>query len=118
MRQHSCARFWDICPNHQRDCHALRLYSFAKSQVAGCDTAPLGKLDLRQRFLNWMDSLPEISRYRFFSMLELEDALGTQGKYLSPVLLNLGWSRKRKWTGSRHYLRYWVPPANSDGPRA
>lgn len=65
---------------------------------------------LRQQVLDWFDSLPEISRNRPFAMVELEQALGTQGKYLSPILLSLGWSRKRKWTSRGQYHRYWVPP--------
>jgi hypothetical protein len=43
-------------------------------------------------------------------MSELEQALATQGKYLGPVLLRLGWQRKRKWTGYGEYNRYWIPP--------
>jgi len=70
--------------------------------------SPLG---LRQRLTNWYDGLPEISRVRPFAMMELERALNTQGKYLSPVLLSLGWERKRKWTGAGQYPRFWVPPA-------
>lgn len=65
--------------------------------------------NLRQQVLDWFESLPEISRNRPFAMVELERALGTQGKYLSPVLLSLGWSRKRKWTSQGQYHRYWVP---------
>lgn len=66
--------------------------------------------DLGQRFVDWYASLPEISRNRPFAMVELEAALSTQGKYLSPILLALGWSRKRKWTGAGQYPRFWVPP--------
>ena len=66
--------------------------------------------DLRQRFLDWHASLPEIARHRPFAMVEVEQALGTQGKYLSPVLLSLGWQRRRKWTSQAQYPRYWVPP--------
>ena len=65
---------------------------------------------LETQFAKWFDSLPEISKNRPFSMAELEEALGTQGKYLSPVLLRLGWSRKRKWSAKGQYHRYWVPP--------
>lgn len=65
---------------------------------------------LRQRFVEWYDRQPEISRNRPFAMIELEQALSTQGKYLSPILLGLGWRRKRKWTGGGQYSRYWVPP--------
>ena len=70
----------------------------------------LSKPDLRTRFVDWLDSVPEISRLRPYSMVELEEALGTQGKYLSPILLSLGWSRKRKWSSRGQYHRYWVPP--------
>jgi hypothetical protein len=81
-------------------------------ELAQTATDPeLSMPDLRQRFLSWFDSVPEISRNRPFSMIELERALGTQGKYLSPILLSLGWTRKRKWTGSGQYPRFWVPPA-------
>ena len=67
--------------------------------------------NLRERFLMWFENLPEISRHRPYSMIELEEALGTQGKYLSPILLNLGWQRRRKWASKTQYLRYWVPPS-------
>lgn len=70
----------------------------------------LSKSGLRQRFLGWYDSLPEISRKRPFAMSELEQALGTQGKYISPVLLSLGWERRRQWSSRGQYLRYWQPP--------
>ena len=71
----------------------------------------LSKPDLRQRFVIWFESVPEISRIRPYGMVELERAMGTQGKYLSAVLLSLGWVRHRKWSGSGQYLRYWVPPS-------
>lgn len=70
---------------------------------------PLAGLpSLQDRFLAWYAALPEVSRDRPFAMVEFEHALQTQGKYLSPVLLQLGWSRKRKWTGRGQYHRYWV----------
>jgi hypothetical protein len=85
--------------------------SSLRRSLAEEEEAPrLSKPDLRQRFLDWLDSQPEISRVRPYSMTELERALGTQGRYLSPVLLRLGWERRRKWTGKTQYLRYWVPP--------
>jgi len=67
---------------------------------------------LRQRVEEWYGDLPEVSRFRAFAMSEIEAALGTQGRYLSPVLLGLGWQRKRRWTGSGQYPRYWVPPCD------
>lgn len=69
------------------------------------------KSDLEARFLVWLDSQPEISRLRPYAMTELENALGTQGRYLSAILIRHGWARRRKWTGKTQYLRYWVPPS-------
>jgi hypothetical protein len=64
---------------------------------------------LRIRLLEWLSGLPEVTRKRPYAMVEFENALGTQGKYISPVLLELGWQRKRKWSSSGQYHRYWVP---------
>lgn len=65
---------------------------------------------LEERFLGWYAALPEVARERLFSMVEFERALGTQGKYISPVLLELGWKRGRRWSSHGQYHRYWVPP--------
>jgi hypothetical protein len=64
---------------------------------------------LKQRFLDWYSSLPELTRDRPFSMTEFEKVLGTQGKYISPMLLGLGWQRKRRWSSRGQYHRYWIP---------
>jgi hypothetical protein len=45
-----------------------------------------------------------------FAMFEVEAAVGTQGKCLSPILLDLGWHR-RKWSSAGQYLQYWLPSA-------
>lgn len=74
------------------------------------ENSQLSKSDLRQRFIDWFDSVPEISRVRPYSMAELEKALATQGRYLSPILLKLGWQRRRKWSSQGQYHRYWTPP--------
>ena len=73
-------------------------------------TDQLSKPDLKQRFLAWFDSQPEISCMRQYSMVELERALSTPGRLLSPVLLALGWERRRKWSSKGQSPRYWVPP--------
>jgi hypothetical protein len=65
---------------------------------------------LRDRFLGWHSSLPAVSRDRRFSMSEFESALKTQGRYISPVLLDLGWKRRRVWSTTGRYHRYWLPP--------
>jgi hypothetical protein len=69
------------------------------------------RLSLKDRFMGWYDSLPAFTRSRPFSMSEFEAALATQGKYLSPVLMSLGWTRRRIYAGAGPYHRYWVPPA-------
>ena len=72
--------------------------------------------DLRARLEAWYSILPEISRNRAFAMAEMEQALATQGKYLSPILLRLGWQRKRKWSGKGQYSRFWLPPRCGGSP--
>ena len=69
---------------------------------------------LHARFLAWHNGLPEVSRVRPFSMIEIEQALNTQGKYLSPILLSEGWQRKRKWNSKGQYHRYWVQSVSVD----
>jgi len=71
------------------------------------------RVDLRQRLVEWYDRQPEISRCRPYAMVELEKALSTQGKYLSPILLALGWRRRRRWTSRGQYNRYWEPPLST-----
>jgi hypothetical protein len=83
-------------------------------ESAAASPPPSPRSALRERFLAWYGDLPTVSRDRPFSMLEFEAALNTQGKYISPVLLELGWTRKRRWaSGGGQYNRYWVPPTRS-----
>jgi hypothetical protein len=65
---------------------------------------------LETRFLAWFNSLPEFTRDRPFSMREFEIALGSQGRFISPMLLRLGWQRLRRWSSQGSYHRYWQPP--------
>lgn len=80
-----------------------------KQQTVATAATALPSSSLRDRFIRWHNTLPPVSRDRPFSMLELEMALGTQGRYISAVLSELGWRRRRVWRG-QHYFRYWVPP--------
>lgn len=70
----------------------------------------LFKPNLKQRFIEWFEGVPEISRVRPWSMQEFERALGTQGRFLSPILESLGWERRRKWSSKGANPRYWTPP--------
>lgn len=72
----------------------------------------LSKPGLNSRFLAWFDGQPEISRVRPYSMIELERALGTTGRVLGPVLMSLGWTRHRQWSGAGPFVRFWLPPSN------
>lgn len=65
---------------------------------------------LEARFLEWFNSLPEFTRNRFWSIQEIAVALGTQPRFLSPILVAHNWVRNRKWDNKKHYHRYWVPP--------
>jgi hypothetical protein len=82
-----------------------------KSIEAEEPSEPLSSLTLEKRFLAWLDTRPDVSRLRPYAMSELEMAMNTQGKYLSPVLIGLGWERRRKWSIKGHYHRYWLPPS-------
>ena len=75
------------------------------------------ELDLRQRLVDWHERLPDVAKHRPFAMTEIEEALGTQGKHLSPIMLALGWVRRRRWSTAGQYNRYWVPPMVGDSPR-
>jgi hypothetical protein len=68
------------------------------------------KQNLQRRFVAWYNGLPEVSRERLFSMTEITSTLKTQGRFISPILLELGWRRKRRWSKTNQYFRYWVPP--------
>jgi hypothetical protein len=85
-------------------------YISALNREIGAEIEVLSKPDLKQRFLEWFDSVPEVSRNRRYSMIEFERALSTQGRYISPVLLGLGWIRQRDWSSKGQNHRYWVPP--------
>ena len=86
--------------------YAAHLMKMAEAQQA----QPSQPSSLQQRFIAWHRSLPAVSRDRRFSMSEFEKALKTQGKYISPVLLELGWRRKRIWSTTGQYHRYWESP--------
>jgi hypothetical protein len=45
---------------------------------------------------------------------EFEAVLMSQGRHISPVLMELGWQRNRMWTTTGQYHLYWVLPALSD----
>jgi hypothetical protein len=83
-----------------------------KQQLSESHTQP-PQVSLRQKIIDWHRNLPEVSRNRAFAMQEIEDAVKSQGKYISAVLLELGWQRKRKWSTQGHYFRYWLPPTGN-----
>ncbi len=84
--------------------------AYLKKQAEAQRAQPSQPSSLRDRFIAWHRGLPAVSRDRRFAMAELEVALKTQGKYISPVLLELGWRRKRVWSTTGQYHRYWEPP--------
>ncbi len=85
--------------------HYIRLLNMSLVK----EPEPPPERPLRERFLAWHSSLPAFTRNRAFAMSEFEAALDTQGKYISPVLLELGWRRRRIWSTAGQYHRYWQP---------
>ena len=84
--------------------------AWSRELLEEASTDQLSISNLKQRFLAWFDSQPEISRIRPYGMAEMEQALGVPGRLLSPLLLALGWERRRKWSSKGQSPRYWVPP--------
>jgi hypothetical protein len=72
---------------------------------------PSQSQSLRDKLLAWYHGLPAVSRDRRFSMSEIQ-SVNTQGRFISPVPLELGWRRKRVWSSTGQYHRYWEPPSN------
>jgi hypothetical protein len=89
-------------------------YKAELEKRAAAQSPPSQPQSLRQKILTWHQTLPAVSRERPFAMSEFEAALKTQGKYIGPVLLDLGWRRRRLYETRGPYSRYWVPPARSD----
>jgi hypothetical protein len=87
----------------------MSAYIHSLQQMQPAPTCDAARPPLETRFLEWINNLPEFARNRPFSMREFEVALGTQGRFLSPVLLRLGWRRQRRWSSQGQYHRYWVP---------
>ena len=83
-----------------------------QEQTPISDGPTASHLSLQERVVAWHANLPEVARYRNFSMSELEEAMDTQGKYLGPILLRLGWTRHRRWASTGQYNRYWKPPVD------
>ena len=81
---------------------------------AAREPVPANPSSLESKLLEWHRSLPEVSRYRRFSMSEIEAALGTTGRYISSILLKNAWTRKRIWSTTGQYHRYWEPPSLVD----
>jgi hypothetical protein len=91
----------------------MSLYIAELNKRIAARARPPQALNLRDQFLNWYRSLPEFTRNRPFSMSEFEAALKITGRFISPVLFELGWQRKRMWSTTGHYYRYWQPPGGS-----
>lgn len=85
-----------------------------RREVQGRAAAAPQPRSLRERFEQWWAGLPTALRYRRYAMSEFETALGLPGKFISPVLVELGWRRGRLWSGTGQYQRYWEPPVQSD----
>jgi hypothetical protein len=87
------------------------LLGAVEQAVRVADSAAPSAIKPARPFTDWYADLPQVSRDRRYSMSEIEAELKTQGKYLSAVLLELRWRRKRISSTTGQYHRYWEPPA-------
>lgn len=71
---------------------------------------------IHKRLERWYSSLPPVARNRPYAMCELQAALKIPGRFLSAALIEAGWTRKRRWVGTAHYYRYWIPPSRHPKP--
>ena len=101
-------RNWASYPTHM----PAYIRGLIESTAAAHPPSP--RSTLRERFLAWYDDLPAVSRERRFAMSEFETALKTQGRHLSPILFAAGWTRKRIWSTTGQYHRYWQAPPRAD----
>lgn len=81
-------------------------------QQAAPDPAPgrPADADLKTRVQRWFEGLPEFARQRPFSIYEIEKSLSMPGRLISPALLALGWSRRRRYNSQGQQNRTWLPP--------
>ena len=90
--------------------HYIKMLQELARKSAAQPKPPTAHDKLKDRVERWHCSLPPVSRDRPFAMSEIEAALKTSGRYLSPILLELGWERRRRWASKTQYHRFWVPP--------
>lgn len=70
-----------------------------------------GSTPAEVKFDTWWKSLHEATRDRPYGFSEIKRATGlVDDRKLGIILVSRGWTRKRKWSGTIHYYRLWVPP--------
>jgi hypothetical protein len=84
--------------------------TLASTVAADASPPPSPSPDLQTRLATWFNALPEFTRQRPFHISEIEVPLAKPGRLISPALLALGWTRKRRWGSKTSYRRYWLPP--------
>lgn len=67
---------------------------------------------LTTRVSGWFASLPPTERRRAYSLSELAELFRAAPNALGPALHQLGWERRRRWSGNGPYIRFWIPPKN------
>ena len=78
-------------------------------------TSPIDPLAVIVR--DWFDSLPIVTRYRKYQLVEISDALLTRtgrrfaDRKITAVLESMGWTSGRSWTRTGRNRRYHTPPA-------
>jgi hypothetical protein len=92
----------------------MSAYIAELNRLVAAQSPPSKPQSLGLRIQEWYRALPAVARERPFAISEFEAALKTQGKFIGPVLLELGWRRRRLFKTQGPYSRFWVPPARAD----
>lgn len=103
-----------LCNHHQEEMVMSAYIQKLRESVEDLAPTVPQPTTLREKLISWFTALPAPTRNRPFSMLEFEVALGAAGRNISPILIELGWQRKRLWTGREHYHRVWNPPQTNN----
>lgn len=64
---------------------------------------------LHEKIRDWFAGLPAQERRTHYTMAELALIFNTAPGRIGTALHLLGWERRRRFSGSDSYCRYWVP---------
>ncbi len=84
---------------------------WAQRDAAAAATINDPRAELRGRLTAWYDALPPDARPPGGFLIEdVRKAVHATPQALGLALWELGWSRKRVWSNTGPFRRYWFPP--------